>query len=349
MRPVNLYSGHEKELDFQIKLLKLQLTASDGPGYEVIQAEADQPDLEVAGLLSWLNSLELFSKKALFLLNINKLKARDRKELIDFIENMISSSQMIMGSEDGADISGGDASYPQGMLVLSSTRTLSPDVQGLLDRAGANNLVSVQKVGDITRSVIGFIKKVAEQAGKQISMEAAHMLMLSVQTDPVTLKNEIFKLAAFVGNRENIDAGDIRLIGSRSAEFNAFDFQDMLNKKDLNSALLWLVRYIEGKQEGELISLVSILHSNYRKMLEVKSMLKADRNIGQLAKKLGIGLTRARILANESRSYTEMELAAILEMLTLGQYKNRSRSTPLTDCLKDVALFRCKGMRSQSL
>jgi len=349
MRPVSVYFGHEKDLDFQIKLLKLQLTARDEPGYEVIQAAAEQPDLEVAGLLSWLNSLELFSRKALFLLNIDKLKAQNRKELIDFIEDMISGNQRVMGSKDGADIPGEDASYPQSLLVLSYTRPLPPDVQGLLDKAGANGLVTVQKVEDITRSVMGFIKKVAEKVGKHMSMEAAHMLLLSVQTDPVALKNEIFKLAAYVGSRENIDASDIRLIGSKSAELNAFDFQDMLNKKDLNRALFWLGSYMEGKQEGELISLVFLLHSNYRKMLEVKSMLNADRSIDQLARKLGIGVTRAKILANESRSYTEMELAAILEMLIFGQYKNRSRSAPLTNCLKDIALFRCKGMRSQSL
>ncbi|MCL5986588.1 MAG: hypothetical protein M1371_08500 [Actinobacteria bacterium] len=349
MRPINVYFGHEKGLDFQVKLLKLQLTVRDEPGYEVIQAGAEQPDLDVTDLLSWLNSLDLFSKKALFLLNIDRLKAQGRKGLINFIEGMMSSNQRLRGSKDGANVPGENEYYPQSLLVLSSTRPLPPDVQDLLDSASASGLARIHKVEDITRSVIGFIKKVADQVGKQISTEAAHMLLLSVQTDPLTLRNEILKLAAYTGSRENIDVSDIRLIGSKSAEFNAFDFQDMLNKKELGSALFWLGSYMEGKHEGELISLVFLLYSNYRKMLEVKSILKAGKNIEQMAKELGIGLIRAKILASESKGYTEKELVTILEMLIFGQYKNRSLSISLTDCLKEIALFRCKGIRSSSL
>ena len=340
MRPVDVYFGYENELDFQIKLVKLQLTACEEPGYEIVQSGAEQPEIDVIGLLSWLNSPELFSRKALFLLNVDKLRVHDKKELIDFIENMIRDIHV--AADEGEP-------YPQRILVMSFERSLPPDFKVLLDKAGADGLAAVHKVEDITRSEIEFIRNIAGQAGKQISAEAVHMLLLSVHADPLMLKNEVFKLLSYIGDRREIDVSDIRLIGSKSAELSAFDFQDMLNKKNLDNAISWIGSRVEGKQEGELISLIFLLYSNYRKMLEVKSMLKAGRNLDQLVKELGISPTRARILASESKNYAEKELAAILEMLILGQYRNRTRGIPLTDCLKDIVLFRCKGIRGQEL
>jgi len=346
MKSIIAYSGHEKELDFHLKLLRIRLTTDSKNGCEIVQAEADQPDFNIIELLSWLNSMRLFSKKALFLLNIDKLKVQDRKELIGFIEDMLKINQMTASSSNGAKISGSNIDFPQNLLVVSYTHSLSSDISTVLDNAVNTGLAKIEKVRDLFKSASGFIEEITEQTGKQISEEAIHLLLMSVQIDPMTIKNEIHKLAAYVEDREIIDVDDIRIAGSASAEKDAFDFQDLLNRKDLNGALLWLGMFIEGKRDSDLISLMSLLYSNYRKMLELKSMLKTDRNIDRLAKIIGINPIRARILVNESTGYAEDELASILKALTYGQYRNRRYGILLTDCLKDILLFRCKGISS---
>lgn len=119
------------------------------------------------------------------------------------------------------------------------------------------------KEPDLARWVI----KGMEAAGKKINSEAAQYLVAISENDMYTLRNEIYKLAAYVDPKTVVTVDDVKLIAIPTIKSVIFDLLDAVAKKDTQRALILLndmlllkepeqkIMSMLSKQTGELLKL----------------------------------------------------------------------------------------------
>ncbi len=113
---------------------------------------------------------------------------------------------------------------------------------------------------------------------KEIAEEALAELINRIGPNPRLLDGEIEKLCLFVGNRKQIEAGNVAAICTRNKTARAFALGDALGDRDLPRMLsgldeeLWELKFDPRKSE---IGLLYGLISKVRAMLLLKEMLRA--------------------------------------------------------------------------
>jgi len=112
---------------------------------------------------------------------------------------------------------------------------------------------------------------------KEITEEALAELINRIGPNPRLLDSEIEKLGLFVGNRKQIEAGDVAAVCTRNKTARAFALGDALGDRDLPRLLrrldeeLWELKFDSRKSE---IGLLYGLISKVRAMLLLKEMLR---------------------------------------------------------------------------
>ena len=112
---------------------------------------------------------------------------------------------------------------------------------------------------------------------KEIAEEALAELVNRIGPHPRLLDSEIEKLCLFVGNRKQIEAGDVAAVCTRNKTARAFALGDALGDRDLPRMLsgldeeLWELKFNSQKSE---IGLLYGLIAKVRAMLLLKEMLR---------------------------------------------------------------------------
>jgi len=112
---------------------------------------------------------------------------------------------------------------------------------------------------------------------KEITEEALAELVNRIGPHPRLLDSEIEKLCLFVGNRKQIEAGDVAAVCTRNKTARAFALGDALGDRDLPRLLrrldeeLWELKFNSQKSE---IGLLYGLIAKVRAMLLLKEMLR---------------------------------------------------------------------------
>ena len=113
--------------------------------------------------------------------------------------------------------------------------------------------------------------------GKTISEEALSELVARVGPNARQLNNEVEKLALFVGDRVEVQVGDVAAVISRNKQARAFALGDALGDRDLPRLLrcldeeLWELKFDSQKSE---IGLLYGLITKVRAMIFLKEMLR---------------------------------------------------------------------------
>jgi DNA polymerase-3 subunit delta len=101
-----------------------------------------------------------------------------------------------------------------------------------------------------------------ESKGYSISSKATMLLIEHIGNDLSRISNEIDKLAVNLGTRKTITEDDIELYIGVSKEYNAFELQDALAKKDLSKAIR-IIQFFESNPKAAPIQLVLPSIYNY--------------------------------------------------------------------------------------
>jgi DNA polymerase-3 subunit delta len=117
-----------------------------------------------------------------------------------------------------------------------------------------------EKVKDykLNEWVLGMIKN----HGLDIANKALVLLVDSIGNDLSRLQNEVEKLVVNLAGRKNITDDDIEKYIGISKEFNAFELQDALAKKDILKAVR-IIHYFEANPKAAPIQLVLPTLYNY--------------------------------------------------------------------------------------
>ena len=181
--------------------------------------------------------------------------------------------------------------------------------------------------------------QIVEDQGFYISQKALLLLTDHIGNDLSRLHNEIKKLALNIKQGQNITEDDIETYIGISKEFNVFELQDALAKKNTAKALR-IIKYFGDNPKAAPIQL--ILPSLYGFFSKVAGLYDAAGiNEKELAAMLGINpyIIKNYTLVTQIYNYNEIENILLL----LHQYNLRSigindTGTPPQELLKEMVM-----------
>lgn len=162
--------------------------------------------------------------------------------------------------------------------------------------------------------------EMVEQHGLSINQKALALLVDHIGNDLSRIQNEIEKLAVNLGSRKAISEDDIEKYIGVSKEFNVFELQDALGKKNLPKAIR-IIQYFASNPKAAPIQL--ILPSLYGYFSKVYMIFGAGTNDEKgIAAATGINAWFLKDYLAAARNYGEAGVEKTL--MLLHQYNLRS-------------------------
>jgi DNA polymerase III subunit delta len=166
----------------------------------------------------------------------------------------------------------------------------------------------------------GWAEKLVQSKGFQINHKAVLLLVDHIGNDLSRLDNEINKLLLNLGERKNITEDDIENYVGISKDFNVFELQDAIARKDLPKAIR-IIQYFESNPKAAPIQLVlPALYNFFSKVFQVFGV--AGRDEKMVASAIGISpfFVKDYLAAAQRFEYAGIERILLL----LHQYNLRS-------------------------
>ena len=166
--------------------------------------------------------------------------------------------------------------------------------------------------------------------GYTITQKGLQVLIDHLGNDLSRIDNEIEKILVNLGERKNINEDDIEKFVGISKEYNVFELQDALAKKDLGKALR-IVQYFESNPKAAPIQLIlPSLYGFFSKTYMLFGQSATDEKA--IASSIGVNpfFVKDYMAAARNYSYAGVERALLL----LHQYNLRSlgvQSAPAED------------------
>jgi DNA polymerase-3 subunit delta len=198
-----------------------------------------------------------------------------------------------------------------GVLILSVSKWQSNTrLAKMLPKTGG--LIEVSELK--SKSLISYICNYArDQHNKNLSYNAAQMLIELSGDEPGILRCEVDKLAAYTASAKAITEKDIAELVGRNRVFGAFEVIDSMTAGDTGRALEKLRMMFGADKEAEY-KVVGAFAWHFRRMFTACTMLK-DSRPDEVARKLRI-------------SWNQKQFFDVIKKMTLKR---------IADCLRQLA------------
>lgn len=181
-------------------------------------------------------------------------------------------------------------------------------------------IVSFDPLDD--RELAQWIAKTLGKAGKKISMAACQRLWFSAGRDLTLLDNEIGKLIAYAGEKEEIIEADIQAICIQSTEYKVYDMADTLLSGQGKKAMGMLNALLRDGEER--LMLLSLLGRQCRQLRYAKAMAAQGAQQGEIAGKIGVPPFAVKKTLDLARQYTMKQLADMARLCLETEYQVKS-------------------------
>ena len=161
-----------------------------------------------------------------------------------------------------------------------------------------------------------WVTRLAKEKGKKIAPPVAQLLVRTVGTNMWMLFTEMEKLAAFIGNGEEIATGDIEAICTPTLESKIFDLTKAMFGGRTSVALSKYNDMLLLKESP--IGILTMIIRQFRIILVSKCAKETGMTIGQIAAEFKLhDFAVSEALGFGSKFTTEMLIAALEECLEL--------------------------------
>jgi len=131
-----------------------------------------------------------------------------------------------------------------------------------------------------------WIKRFAREFGKDITSEALEYLKVNLNDDLYAIRNEVFKVASILCEKDLIDIDDVEKVISININENIFKLAEELGKRSFSRSIKIFDALIK---EGEYIpSILAMVNRHFRILLQISYMKKNNEDLEHMAKKLGL-------------------------------------------------------------
>ncbi len=172
-------------------------------------------------------------------------------------------------------------------------------------------LLSTKKLYD--NQLPEWVNAIAYGNGLSIAPKALAILIENIGNDLSRIKTEIEKLTVNLGARKTITEDDIETYIGVSKEYNIFELQDAIAKKNVAKALK-IIQYFEKNPKAAPIQLIlPSLYSFFSKVYTIYSVGSSDEKL--IASALGINPYFAKDYIQASKNYNHNGVEKILLLL----------------------------------
>ncbi|MBR4360481.1 MAG: DNA polymerase III subunit delta [Clostridia bacterium] len=186
------------------------------------------------------------------------------------------------------------------------------------------------------RELIQWIAQNLRLQGKKISVAACQRMWFSAGRDLTLLSNEIGKLAAYAGDREEITEEDVQAICRQSTEYRVFDMADALLSGQGARALSMLEALL--REGEERMMMLPLLGRQCRQMLYARALYAAGKQPGDIAARLGVPPFAVRKTLDAARKYTLAQLGDMARLCLDTEYQVKSGQMMENGSLEKVML-----------
>lgn len=179
-------------------------------------------------------------------------------------------------------------------------------------------LLSTKKMYD--NQLPEWVTELLQSRGLTINQKALSLLIDHIGNDLTRIKNEIEKIQINLGTRKTIHEDDVEKYVGISKEYNAFELQAALVRKDLSKALR-IIQYFESNPKAAPIQLVlPALYSFFSKVYMIFGIPGPDEKTTAAALGVSPFFVKDYLLASKNYGFTGIENALLL----LHQYNLKS-------------------------
>lgn len=187
--------------------------------------------------------------------------------------------------------------------------------------------------------VASWIKNYIKESNKLIDDKAAMLLAEYLGNDLAKVENEITKLIINKKENESINTHDIEKNIGISKDYNIFELQIALGKKDFFKTMQ-IVHYLnEHNKQNPLIVTISTLSSYFTKLLSYHFHATLDKNT--IAQKIGIPPYFLNDYTIAAKHYSEHDCEKIIDIIHQYDLKNKgvnNDNTSDTELLRELIL-----------
>jgi DNA polymerase-3 subunit delta len=253
-------------------------------------------DADWAAVINACRRYPMFAERQVVLLK-EAQQMKDIDKLESYIDNPLSSTIFVVSYKD---------KKVDGRSKLAKT----------LKQKG--ELLTTKKIYD--NQLPDWANQMVQQHGLTINQRALLMLVDHIGNDLSRIQNEIEKLAVNLGARKNITEDDIENYIGVSKEFNVFEMQDAIAKKNFSKAIR-IIQYFEANPKAASIQMIlPALYNFFSKVFMVFGAGSNDEK--QIATALGINPYFMKDYMQAARNYSYQGVERIL--LLLHEYNLRS-------------------------
>ncbi len=295
LRSVYLFYGPEAFIrKSALEALKKKALES-APGFEslnltVLQSPSAQQIIECCETLPMMCAHRLVIVEGCALLTAGKAKdeAQDSAALCDYLPRVPETTCLTFHAEEALD-----------------KRKKLP--AALLKLPGA---VSFDALDD-TKLFKWMNQKMAHM-GKRMGENACATLAFVSGRNLMTLSGELQKLAAYVGDREQIEAQDVEQIATHTAECTVFSMVDALCEGRAEDAFRLLSVLLQSGEQR--IGILAMITRQYRQLMYLSEMRDRHATQAQIAKTLAVPPFAVTRLLRQAGKRTFDDLSARLEL-----------------------------------
>ncbi len=191
-----------------------------------------------------------------------------------------------------------------------------------LDKSGC--LFESKKIYE--NKVGAWITGVVKSKGYSIDVKAAELMATHLGNDLAKVNNELTKLLVVEPKGSNITLKEIEDNIGISKDFNVFELQTAIGKKDFRKAMLIITHMSQNPKTKSIIPLISFLYSFFSKLLLVHST--TDKSNTGIASAIGINPYFARDYMEAARNYSKGKSAHIIGILREYDAKSKGIDSP---------------------
>lgn len=285
---VYLFNG-EIDLRRDTEIAKILNEAVD-PDFRMFDLEEmDGDSVSSSDILSAVTTIPMGSgRKVVIVDKVERMPADDQSKLASILPRLNNNSCLILLCSDnskpkrsqktGKKTSPNDEGDKELVQADTTGKGLSAELVKAVKSSGT--IVTYTKMK--TAEVKPIIQEVVKSFGKTINPSALDALTWSLEANPSMIEKEVEKLAAYLGDRENIVEADVNELIEKPDEDKVFPLIDAIASAQPASAAKLLNETFAAsmKPDQDVLKLLSLMSRHFRMLYQTKYLLTEAKSSG---------------------------------------------------------------------
>ncbi|MCB9438152.1 MAG: DNA polymerase III subunit delta [Anaerolineales bacterium] len=205
-----------------------------------------------------------------------------------------------------------------------SARLVFVEYQTLSDNHAVVKLVQTEPSGYIKafsapKNPTAWIQKRVGEYGVKTEPRAVAALAAVVDGDLRRADNELYKLAAYVGQGGTITEREVALLTPYVPESNVFEMVDAMGQRDGKTAMGLLHKLLENDRQDPM-AVFGMIIRQFRLLVQARELIDGGANAKGVSQALGIHSFVAEKVSKQARGFSQAQLDRIYQnLLTTDQ------------------------------